>query len=63
MLQLKIDQANIDEKFPLLSETARDKLKEKLEILYAEKNVTDAIVATREREAKAIADAAEKAKD
>ena len=63
MLQLKIDQAKIDEKFPLLSQAARDGLKEKLKILHAQKNVTDSIVAARERETQAIADAADKAED
>ena len=62
MLQLRIDQANIDQKFPLLAKDARDKLKEKLEILYAEESVTASILATRDKETKAIADAADNAK-
>ena len=62
MLQLKIDKANIDKRFPLLAEEARDKLKEQLEILYAQKEVTEAKLETADKEAKAIADAAEAAK-
>ena len=62
MLQLKIDKANIDKRFPLLAKEARDKLKEQLEILYAQKEVTEAKLTTADKEAKAIADAAEAAK-
>ncbi len=43
MLQLKIDQANVDEQFPLLSAKARDNIKEQLEALYAQENVTQAL--------------------
>jgi archaellum component FlaC len=61
MLQLKIDQANIDKQFPLLSEATRDKLKEQLETLYAKKNVVESIQDQQQKEADAIEEANRKA--
>jgi len=42
-LQLAVDKQNIDRDFPLLSQQARDVLKEQLDILYGTKNVTASI--------------------
>ena len=61
MLQLKIDKANIDKQFPLLAEATRDKLKEQLENLYAQENVTQSIQDQRQKEADAIEEANKKA--
>ncbi len=61
MLQLKIDKANIDKQFPLLAEATRDKLKEQLENLYAQENVTQSIQDQRQKEADAIEEANRKA--
>lgn len=59
MLQLKIDQANVDEQFPLLSAETRDNIKEQLEALYAQENVTQALKKAaddRAKEEKEVAD-------
>jgi len=63
MLQLKIDKANIDEKFPLLAEAARDKLKEQLETLHGQKQATDALLTAEEKRNKERAEADRKAKE
>jgi hypothetical protein len=52
MLQLKIDQANVDEKFPLLSAETRDNIRKQLEALYAQENVTQALKDAAEDRAK-----------
>lgn len=63
MLQLKIDKAAIDEKFPLLSEATRDKLKEQLETLYGQKQATDALLTAEEKRNKERAEADRKAQE
>jgi TP901 family phage tail tape measure protein len=61
MLQLKIDKQNIDQQFPQLAEATRDKLKEQLETLYAQENVTQSIKDQRQKDADAIEEANKKA--
>ena len=56
-LQLAIDKQNIDRDFPLLSQQARDVLKEQLDILYGTENVTASIKDLNEANAKKQADA------
>lgn len=63
MLQLKLDKKEIDEKFPLLGEEARNKLKEQLEVIYAQEQATKSIQETREADAKRIAEATQKAEE
>ena len=63
MLQLKIDKAAIDEKFPLLAEAARDKLKEQLETLHGQKQVTEALLTADEKRNKEREEADRKAKE
>ena len=60
MLQLKIDQANVDEKFPLLSAETRDNIKEQLEALYAQENVTQALKDAADDRAKKEKEVADK---
>lgn len=60
MLQLKIDQANVDEQFPLLSAETRDNIKEQLEALYAQENVTQALKDAAEDRAKKEKEIADK---
>ena len=52
MLKLKIDKANIDKDFPLLSQEERDALKDKLETLHAQKKVTQDIKDIQDEAAK-----------
>ena len=52
MLKLKIDKANIDKDFPLLSQEERDALKDKLERLHAQKKVTQDIKDIQDEAAK-----------
>ena len=52
VLQLKIDQANIDKDFPLLSQEERDALKDKLETLHAQKKITQDIKDIQDEAAK-----------
>jgi len=63
MLQLKIDKASIDEKFPLLAEATRDKLKEQLEAVHAQKQVTDDLKTAEEKRKEAADAAAKKAQE
>ena len=63
MLKLKIDKANIDKDFPLLSQEERDALKEKLEILHAQKQVTAEIKELQDKAAKDKKDADDKEKE
>ena len=59
MLQLKIDQANVDEQFPLLSAETRKNIKDQLEALYAQENVTQSLkdaAAKRAQEEQKLAD-------
>ena len=60
MLQLKIDQANVDEQFPLLSAETRDNIKEQLEALYAQEGVTQALKNEAEDRAKKEQEVADK---
>ena len=60
MLQLKIDQANVDEQFPLLSAETRDNIKEQLEALYAQENVTQALKDAADDRAKKEREVADK---
>ena len=60
MLQLKIDQANVDEQFPLLSAETRDNIKEQLEALYAQENVTQALKDAADDRAKKEKEVADK---
>jgi len=60
MLQLKIDQANVDEQFPLLSAKTRDNIKEQLEALYAQENVTQALKDAADDRAKKEKEVADK---
>jgi hypothetical protein len=60
MLQLKIDQANVDEQFPLLSADTRDNIKEQLEALYAQENVTQALKDAADDRAKKEQEVADK---
>ena len=60
MLQLKIDQANVDEQFPLLSAETRDNIKEQLEALFAQENVTQALKDAAEDRAKKEQEIADK---
>ena len=52
VLQLKIDQANIDKDFSLLSQEERDALKDKLETLHAQKKITQDIKDIQDEAAK-----------
>ena len=63
MLQLKIDKANIDKDFPLLSQEERDALKDKLETLHAQKQVTAEIKELQDKAAKDKKDADDKEKE
>ena len=63
MLQLRIDQANVEEQFPLLSGETLQNIKDQLEVLYAQENVTDSIKKIQEQQAIAAANAADKAKE
>ena len=63
MLQLRIDQANVEERFPLLSGETLQNIKDQLEALYAQENVTDSIKKLQEQQAIAAANAADKAKE
>jgi len=47
-LQLTINKQNIDKQFPLLSQEARDVMKEQLDILFGTENVTASIKALNE---------------
>ena len=61
MLQLRIDQANVEEDFSLLSTEIQDKLKEQHEILFAQENVTQTLkdaAADRAKKEEEIAKAA-----
>ncbi|WP_291809691.1 hypothetical protein [Limnobacter sp.] len=60
MLQLKIDQANVDEQFPLLSAETRDNIKDQLEALYAQENVTQALKDAADDRAKKEQEVADK---
>ena len=59
MLQLKIDKANIDEQFPDLAEDVRNKLKEQLEVVYAQIGVTQTLI-DKEKERKEEQEKADK---
>ena len=63
MLQLKIDKANIDERFSLLAEETRDTLKEQLEAVHAQKQVTDSLKTAEEKRKEAADAAAKKAQE
>ena len=63
MLQLRIDQANVEERFPLLSGETLQNIKDQLEALYAQENVTNSIKKAQEQQATAAANAADKAKE
>ena len=63
MLQLKIDQANVEERFPLLSGETLQNVKDQLEALYAQENVTNSIKKLQEQRANASDQAAIKAKE
>ncbi len=61
MLQLRINQANVEEDFSLLSTEIQGKLKEQYETLFAQENVTQALkdaAADRAKKEKEIAEAA-----
>ena len=61
MLQLKIDQANVDEQFPKLSAETRQNIKDQLEALYAQEGVTKTLKKAAEDRSKAEKEAADKA--
>ena len=63
MLQLRIDQANVEERFPLLSGETLQNVKDQLEALYAQENVTDSIKKLQEQQANAAEEAARKAQE
>ena len=63
MLQLRIDQANVEERFPLLSGETLQNIKDQLEALYAQENVTDSIKKLQEQQANAAEEAARKAQE
>lgn len=63
MLQLRIDQANVEERFPLLSGETLQNIKDQLEALYAQENTTNAIKKLQEQQANAAEEAARKAQE